>query len=163
MRRVVTVLAVLAAVPAFGADWVEVKSPAFTVICDGSEKDARRVLSQFEQIRAVLKDAWPWANVDPARPVTIVVLRDENEYRRLVPASRQMPGVPLAAGILVPAPDRNWVALRMDVSRPQEDDDTWDNPYRSVVHDYVHLVLRLNYVELPAWLEEGLADRKSVV
>ena len=62
------------------------------------------------------------------------------------------------AGILVAAPDRNWVALRLDMSRFQEDDDTWDNPYRSALHDYVHLVLRLNYVQLPAWLEEGLAE-----
>ncbi len=158
MRRVVTVLAVLAAVPAFGADWVEVKSPAFTVVSDGGEKDARRVLSQFEQVRAVLKEAWPWANVDPSRPVTIVAMRDGDEYRRLVPAARQAGGAPLAAAILVPAPDRNWVALRMDVSRFQESDDTWDHAYRSAVHDYVHLVLHLNYVQLPAWLEEGLAE-----
>lgn len=158
MRRVVTVLAVLAAVPAFGADWVEVKSPAFTVVSDGGEKDARRVLSQFEQVRAVLKEAWPWANVDPSRPFTILAIQDGDAYRRLVPAGRQAGGAPLAAAILVPAPDRNWVALRMDVSRFQDSDDTWDHAYRSALHDYVRVVLHLNYVQLPTWLEEGLAE-----
>ncbi len=158
MRRIVTVLGILAAAPAFAADWVEVKSPAFTVVCDGGEKDARRVLSQFEQVRAAIKEAWPWAVVDPSRPVTVLALRQEQDYRSLVPAAQRTPGVPLAAAILVPAEDRNWVALRMDVSHVSEDDDTWDNPYRSLFHDYVHLVLNLNYAQLPAWLEEGLAE-----
>lgn len=158
MRRVVTVLAVLAGVPAFGAAWVEVKSPAFAVISDGGEKDARRVLSQFEQLRAALKEAWPWANVDPSRPVTILAIRDGDAYRRLVPASRQAGGAPLPAAVLEPAPDRNWVALRLDVSRFEDGDDTWDHPYRSALHDYVHLVLRLNHAQLPAWLEEGVAE-----
>jgi TPR repeat protein len=158
MRRVVTVLAVLAAVPAFGADWVEVKSPAFAVVSDGGEKDARRMLAQFEQVRAVLKEAWPWANVDPSRPVTIIAIQEGDAYRRLVPASRQADGAPLPAAVLVPAPDRNWVCLRTDVSRFQDSDDTWEHPYRSALHDYVQLLLHLNYVQLPTWLEEGLSE-----
>ena len=56
------------------------------------------------------------------------------------------------------APDRNWVALRMDVARFREDDDAWDNPYLVVFHEYVHLVLRLNFDSLPVWLNEGLAE-----
>ena len=157
MRRVVTVLAVLASAPAFGAGWVEVKSPACTVLSDGGEKDARRVLSQFEQLRAAIKEAWPWASVDPSRPLTVLALQEADEYRRLVPAARQAGGAPLAAALFLPAPDRNWVALRMDVARFQESDD-WDHAYRSALHDYVHVVLHLNYAQLPAWLEEGLAE-----
>jgi TPR repeat protein len=157
MRRVVTVLAVLVSVPAFGADWVEVKSPAFSVLSNGGEKDARRVLSQLEQSRAVLKEAWPWASVDPSRPVTVLALRDADDYRRLVPAALQAGGAPLPAAIFVPAPDRNWIALRTDVTR-FEDDDTWDHPYRSALHDYVHVVLHLNFAQLPPWLDEGLSE-----
>jgi hypothetical protein len=32
-------------------EWAEVRSPHFRVITDGSEKDARRVAREFEQIR----------------------------------------------------------------------------------------------------------------
>ena len=35
--------------------WVELKSPAFTVVSDGGEKDARYVALQFEQVRALLR------------------------------------------------------------------------------------------------------------
>jgi hypothetical protein len=46
--------------PALGADaWVEVKSPHFTIVSDASEKDAREVAGQFEQVRALVQRAWP--------------------------------------------------------------------------------------------------------
>jgi hypothetical protein len=41
------------------------------------------------------------------------------------------------------------VALRTDVTRYREGDDTWDNPYLIVFHEYVHVVLRLNFDTMP--------------
>jgi TPR repeat protein len=46
----------------------------------------------------------------------------------------------------------------MDVTRFREDDETWDNPYLVVFHEYVHLVLGLNFDSIPPWLNEGLAE-----
>ena len=37
--------------------WVEVTTPALTVVSDGSEKEARNVAARFEEIRALLKEA----------------------------------------------------------------------------------------------------------
>lgn len=162
-RRRSVALALLAGtlgapVTAAAAGWVEVRSPSFTVASDGSEKDARQVLLQFEQVRALLRDVWPWARLDTVRPVTIVAVRDESGLRALLPAFWEKKGALHPAGVFVSAPDRGWVALRMDVARFREEDEAWDNPYLIVFHEYVHLVLRLNFDALPVWLNEGLAE-----
>jgi TPR repeat protein len=138
--------------------WVEVKSPAFTVASDGTEKEARRVALQFERVRAFIKEVWPWANVDSARPVTILAVRNESGLKRLLPAYWDAKGGVHPAGLFAKAPDRSWVALRMDVARFREADAMWDNPYLVVFHEYVHLVLHLNFDALPLWLDEGLAE-----
>ena len=157
MRRVLPVLGVLVAVPAFAAEsWVEVRGPAFAVVSDAGERDARRVVAAFEQVRAVIREAWPWANLDPSRPITILALRDETGYRQLVPLSNEVGG--RAASMFVIAPDRNWGALLLDTSRFQESDDNWENPCSAAFREYLRLVLRLNFEHLPLWLEEGLAE-----
>lgn len=150
--------ALAAPVTAATERWVEVRSPSFTVASDGSEKDARQVLLQFEQVRALLRDVWPWARVDTVRPVTIVAVRDESGLRALLPAFWEKKGALHPAGAFMSAPDRGWVALRIDVARFREEDEAWDNPYLIVFHEYVHLVLRLNFDALPVWLNEGLAE-----
>ena len=153
-------LALLAGAPLASAaeGWVEVRSPSFTVVSDGSEKDARKVVLQFEQVRALLQEVWPGARVDTVRPVTILAVRDEGGLRALLPAFWEKKGAFHPAGVFVSAPDRSWVALRMDVARFREDDEAWDNPYLIVFHEYIHLVLRLNFDSLPVWLDEGLAE-----
>jgi TPR repeat protein len=138
--------------------WIEARSPAFTVVSDGGEKDARRVLAQFEQVRALLQEVWPGARLDGARPVTILAVRDEAGLRALLPSFWENKGAFHPAGVAVSAPDRSWVALRMDVARFREDDDSWYNPYLIIFHEYVHLVLRLNFDTMPLWLNEGLAE-----
>ena len=116
------------------------------------------MLGQFAQVRALMKRVWPWARVDPGRPVFILAVRDEGGLRRLLPEFWEKKGAFHPAGVFVRAPDRHWVALRMDVARDRAEDETWDNPYHVVFHEYVHLVLDLNFVGLPGWLNEGLAE-----
>ena len=91
-----------------GEGWVEVRSPSFTVVSDGSEKDARKVVLQFEQVRALLQEVWPWARLDTVRPLTILAARDEGALRALLPAFWEKKGAFHPAGIFVSAPDRSW-------------------------------------------------------
>ena len=145
--------------PALGAEaWVEVRSPSFTVVSDGSEKDARQVLLQFEQVRALLLGAWPGARVATERSVTILAVRDQRGLRALLPAFLEKKGTFRPAGLFVSAPERSWVALRMDAARFGKGGGAWENPYLVVFHEYVHLVLWLNFDRLPLWLNEGLAE-----
>ena len=79
--------------------WVEIRSPSFTVVSDGSEKNARKVVLQFEQVRALLQEVWPGARVDTVRPVTILAVRDGGGSGRCSPPSgrRRGPSTPLAS------------------------------------------------------------------
>ena len=105
--------------------------PPFTVTSDGSEKDARKVLLQFEQVRALLQEVWPGARVDTVRPVTILAARDEGSSARCSPSSGRRRGALHPAGVFVDAPDRGWVALRMDVARFREGDAPGTTPTSS--------------------------------
>jgi len=128
----VVALAVLgpAAAAAGPAPWVEVKTPTFTVVSDAGEKEARRVALQFEQMQALLRELWPWARFDSSRPITW-----------------EQKGRAHPVGIFAERPDRNWVALRTDAAL-READAEWENPHLVVFHEYVHLVLHLNFSQL---------------
>jgi tetratricopeptide (TPR) repeat protein len=54
------------------------------------------------------------------------------------------------AGLFVPGPEKNYIALRTDVEG--------DFPYLPVYHEYVHLIINLNYQHFPVWLNEGFAN-----
>ena len=76
------------AVPASSAEsqpWLEVRSPHFVVVSNADERDARRVALEFEQIRTIYQSALPTASADPRRPVVIVVVKDEDGLRALLP------------------------------------------------------------------------------
>ncbi len=109
-------------------------------------------------MRALLQEVWPGARVATVRPVTILAVRDEESLRALLPGFWEKKGTLHPAGLFVSAPERSWVALRMDAARFHEGGDAWDNPYLVVFHEYVHLVLRQNFDSLPVWLNEGLAE-----
>ncbi len=122
-------VSVAAAVPGRAAEtWVEVKSPGFTVICDGSEKDARQVAWQFEQIRALFKRIWPWAQLDMARPVVIFAVKDEKGLRALAPQYWEEKGTWRPAGVWANGREASYVAARRDITGFRVADDQWDNP-----------------------------------
>jgi tetratricopeptide (TPR) repeat protein len=136
--------------------WVEIRAPHFTVYADGNVKQARKVAAQFEAIRGLFQQMWPWARLDPGRPIVILAARDERSLRSLMPEFWERKGGTRPSGIFVGGEDRLYVALRTDLA---EGDRAWEeNPYDIVYHEYTHLILDLNFGRLPAWLNEGLAE-----
>src|ERR1700756_3570001 len=93
MRRPLVCLVVPLAVclvfstPSFAgeAQWVEVKSPHFSVVTDGGEKRGRDVASRFEQMRAVFGALMSKGNVNLAVPLQIVAFRNTKELRQFAP------------------------------------------------------------------------------
>ncbi len=148
-----------AAVWAPAADtWIEVKTPGFTIICDGSEKDARQVAWQFEQIRAVIKRIWPWAKLDMARPVVILSVKNEAGLKALAPEYWEEKGRWRPAGVWGSGREASYVASRRDMAGFRAADDQWDNPYLVPYRQYVQLVLDRNFDRLPFWFRQGLAE-----
>ena len=130
--------------------WVEVRSPNFTVISNGGEKEARRIADQFEQFREVFHATLPQLRVDLGKPLIIFAVKNEDSLRVLLPAYWETKGHVHPAGLYAPGEERHFVALRTDTEG--------ENPYEVVYHEYTHAIINLNFRDPPVWLGEGLAE-----
>ena len=143
-------LAALATARENAHNWIEVRSPGFTIVTDSSEKQGRRIASQFERMRAIFQQAYPDRDDDAESPVVVLALRSKEQFRALEPgAYLSRNSLPLH-GIFVRAADTNYILMRLDSQA--------GNPYPLVYHEYAHLYLHQSDERLPLWLNEGLAE-----
>jgi hypothetical protein len=81
-------LAILLAVPAFGADWVEYRSGPFQVFSDAGDRHGREALTQLEQLRFVLGATLGGASsatlgtheLTTVWPIQLVLFAHQKEY-----------------------------------------------------------------------------------
>ena len=134
--------------------WIEVKSPNFIVTSNAGEKAARKIAWQLEQARATFQKLWPQARLQAGKPFVAFAAKDEATLRSLVPEYWERKGGVRPSGAFVSGRDRHYIAMRVDVGRP---DQTNVNPYFTVYQGYVSIILAtsLDY-RLPPWLERGL-------
>ena len=131
--------------------WLQVKSQHFVVISNSGERDAKHVADQFERMRGVFHVAFPAMQLDPASPIIVIAVKNQKDFRELEPSQYLAKGMLQLAGLFLPAPDKNYVLLRLDVP-----DD--EHPYATVYHEYTHLLCSKAADWLPLWLNEGLAQ-----
>jgi len=150
--RGISVVACLIAVgvaPIFAGEsqWVEVRSPHFSVVTDGGEKRGREVAVRFEQMRAVFGALMSKANVNLAVPLQIVAFRNTKELRQFAPLWNGKPTQ--VAGLFVGSNDRSFILLDLSV----------ENPWQVVFHEYGHQLMNSNIAATTApWFEEGFAE-----
>ncbi|QHN04910.1 DUF1570 domain-containing protein [Granulicella sp. WH15] len=153
LKHFVGLLLVLSAVTA-SADsaphWIEVKSPHFTVLTNSSEKDGRRIASQFERMRAVFHILMPTASDDIGSPIMVIALKDKKSFRTLEPEAYLAKNQLDLAGLFLRSQDKNYILLRLDAEG--------EHPFATVYHEYTHYMLRKAETWLPLWLNEGLAE-----
>lgn len=136
--------------PAGEETWIEVKSPNFVVISDASEKHARRTARSLEQFRSLLQTALPNLKVDSGAPLIAFALRNENSLKALLPKEMLQKGAATPGGLFAGSTENNFILLRTDAPGEQR--------YHAIYHEYVHMVMRLNFRYLPLWLNEGFAE-----
>jgi len=140
--------------PASPADhfdnWIEVRSPNFTVVSNAGEREARRIAAQFEEFREVFHAAFPTLRTDLGKPILIFALRNEDSIKSLLPAYWEVKGHMHPAGLYVAREERDLVVVRTDLEG--------ENPYEIVYHEYTHALFRLNFRDLPVWMNEGYAE-----
>ena len=130
--------------------WVEVTTPHFSVMSDDGEKTARRIADQFEQIRLLYSKALSHnLRLDPGIPILIMAVKNEKSLSQLIPEYWAEKGHTHPAGIFVAGAEKNFIALRTDVQG--------EFPYLTIYHEYVHLIVNLNFQHFPLWLNEGFA------
>jgi tetratricopeptide (TPR) repeat protein len=120
------------------------------VITNGSEKQARRVIGQFERIREVFHTAFPRLKVDTSAPIIVLAAKDEKTFEALGPEAWKQRGQAKRAGYFLPGAEKKLVLLRLDMETTEI--------YHTVFHEYTHLLVNQNVKSLPLWLDEGLAE-----
>jgi len=144
----VGLLAILSAA-AFSSEpqWVEVRSPNFSVVTDAGEKRGRDVALHFEQMRSVFGTLMTKANVNLPVPLQIVAFRNTKEMRQFSPLWKGKPTE--VAGLFQGGEDRSFIMLDMST----------DNPWSVVFHEYAHQLMNGNHVgRTDPWFEEGFAE-----
>lgn len=137
-------------------NWIEVKSPHFTILSNAGDGSTRNLAWQLEQIRSALTTLWPWASVDLARPLNVLALKDERSMREHAPRYWEVKGSIRPASVWVSAGDGHYFAIRTDV-RSQDTDVM--NPCLTAYGAYVSLVLQSSFeTDLPLWFARGMAN-----
>ncbi len=156
LRDVLLLLcALLGSIPlAFSSEpqWVEVRSPHFSVVTDAGEKRGREAAMRFEQMRAVFGALMTKANVNLAVPLQIVAFRSTKEMRQFTPLWN---GKPVQdSGLFEGNSDRTFILLDMST----------EDPWKVVFHEYGHQLLNGNVKgRLDPWFEEGFAEYFSSI
>ena len=135
--------------------WTEVKSSHFTAWSDSGDRRARDLLWQFEQIRFAVATLWPWAQVNLAKPLLVLAVKDEQGMKALGPEYWERKGGTRPVSVWVTGADRHYMAIRSDV---RGEDNLYLNPYTSSFFSYVGLILGVSFDrDLPLWFSRGLA------
>lgn len=150
-------LLVLAAQPMGAADnWVEVTSPNFHVVSNNGERSARDVAWQFEEVRAAISQAWPWARAPLDRPLVIIGMKDEGTMKSFAPGYFEKGRDVRYASISMADWDRHYIALRADLT---VDGPEGESPYQHAYWTYCNLMLSTSFhSKLPMWFTRGLSE-----
>lgn len=115
--------------------WIEVRSPHFRVLTNGSAADGRHVAHEFEQMRYVFATQFPQFRLDSGAPLTIFAARDEETAKSLEPYLWKLKGAK-PAGEFHHGWEKQYVMVRLDA--------TGLSPRVEVYHEYTHSILHLN-------------------
>ena len=127
--------------------WTSVRSKNFFLIGNASEKEIRQVALRLEQFREVSSRLFIRANINSPVPTTVVVFKSDSSYRPYQPNAN-------TAGYFQSGSDVNYITLTTE-TRSDE------NPFRTIFHEYTHLLVNNTWGNVPLWLNEGLAEYYS--
>src|SRR5215470_18033712 len=131
--------------------WNEYHSEHFSVFSNAGDKKGREVALRFEQMRAVLGQLLMRKKLNMPVPLTIFVLKDDQQFYKMAPLRN---GQPITApGFFVPGEDHQFIVLN------GFEEESW----RAVAHQFAHLFLNYNYPITQPWFDEGFAEYFSSI
>ena len=125
--------------------WIRIRTPHFDLYTTNPESKVEKTLEAFEQLRQFFSSAFIQPS-EAGNPVRVIAFRNESEYRpyRFTPA----------------APAYFQSSRRYDYIVLQ---DLNPEHLQAAAHEYVHVSLHQLKMQLPVWLDEGLADLYSTL
>lgn len=130
--------------------WLEVKTEHFTVITNGGERSGKKIAENFEQIRRVFLSALPALQTQSVRPIEVIAVRGESSMKALLPRYAEDPRADLPAGTF----QRTLLGPKILV----REEAVGGEDFSVVFHEYFHFLVHGANLELPVWLDEGLAS-----
>ena len=148
--------------------WSRTQVGAFEVLACGSEKEARRLLADFQKFQQAVRLVWP-APLKPLASATLLLCGEGGRFDAFVPADLRKSETPLPSLFLR---DREQIAIVVDLETTRL---TINDPmaalnaagtgaeyevdhYRQLYREYVHYLLSQSEARPPTWLKEGLAQ-----
>jgi hypothetical protein len=127
--------------------WTEVRTEHLLVNTDLDAETAASLVGQLERVTlGLLQRWWPGADV-PERPLHIVLLANEGEFREFADSGvtgYYTQGTGLGGGLVVTSAGESRFALRM-------------NAQLALKHELTHHLLNSVMRQAPIWVSEGLA------
>jgi Flp pilus assembly protein TadD len=121
------------------------QSANFEMYSSAGEKSTRETLAYFEQVRGIFAQAMVKA-VEKPLPVRIVAFGSRKEYERYRIND-------FASAYYQGTAERDYIVLS----------ETGAETFPTAVHEYFHLFARHAQLNLPPWLNEGMADLYSTL
>lgn len=131
--------------------WLQIKSKNFTLVGNASEKEIRGVALRLEQFRNALTLLLPKAKFDSSEPTVVVVFKNDGAFKPYKPLYNGKPAN--VAGVFQPGEGINYITLT-----PVRRGGGAENPYGTIFHELVHLMIENSSASLPTWINEGLAE-----
>ena len=132
------------------AEWRRIDSPNFVVVGDVNARTLRDIAVKFEGFRETLARVLREQATATPVPTIVIVFPSDRTFNPFKPTYKGKP-VPIS-GLFVGGENANHIAMVAD-GGPGE--------LRVVFHEYAHLVVSNIFRNLPAWLNEGLAEYYS--
>lgn len=148
--------------------WNHTRVGEFEVLSSGSEREARKLLADFEKFQRAVRLLWP-VPIRPLAASTLILCGDRGHFDRFVPRQLRGGEAPLPSLFLR---DREQVAIVVDLQTTRvaisdaaatlnaanSGAEYEIDPYRQLYREYVHFLLSQSDAPQPAWLKEGLAQ-----
>jgi hypothetical protein len=133
------------------AEWRRIDSPNFVVVGDVGARTLRDVAVKFEGFRETLSRLLTERATATPVPTVVIVFPSNRAFTPFKPLYK---GKPIAdvAGLFVGRQDANYIAVVAEGG---------GEGLRIVFHEYAHLVVANVNRNVPAWLNEGLAEYYS--
>ena len=143
-KTAVACLAAAVCLPAATADpWLKITSANFELYTTAGERAGRDLIRHFEQVRGFFMQAFG-SRLPGKRPARIVAFRNEKEFLPYRPSEA-------AAAFYQPGQLHDFIVMRSASA----------DHYPMAVHEYTHLLIHQTEMEIPLWLNEGLAELYS--
>jgi hypothetical protein len=138
-------LALTCALPPLSAapHWICVSNSHFEMYTTNSEKQAERALQTFEQVRYFFQRNSRTQKA-PQERVRIIAFSGENEFKPYRLNSGNF-------AFYLQSRERDYIVMQ----------DIEPDHLQAAAHEYTHLIIRHDKLDLPLWLDEGLADLYS--